>query len=388
MQQRTPQERDDLMSIRRRRPPRGRRVIPLEVDGDELGDRILGALLGRAAGCILGIPCEGMSKEDIAAAARRMGRPYPLDEYWPADPKGAEGHELHYGITPREKFLKPNIEYIGADDDLAYTILGLLILEQYGLDFTSQDVGAAWLKYLPLACTAEAVALENLRQGLQPPETALVDNPHGEWIGAAIRADAWGYVAPGLPQAAAELAWRDARVSHIGEGIYGEMFWAAVIAGAIAHAEVGKALSVGLGEIPRDCELAGLINRTLAWYEEGREWEQTVQQIYEACAGMHPVHVINNAALTVAGLLYGAGDFERTITLTVSAGLDTDCTGATAGSVAGAILGAKRLPAKWTEPLGERMETYLRGCEQGLSVKDVAVRFTRLAVEALDRWQR
>lgn len=94
----------------------------------------------------------------------------------------------------------------------------------------------------------------------------------------------------------------------------------------------------------------------------------------------HPVHTVNNAAVTAAGLLYGDGDLGRTICLTVMGGLDTDCTGATAGSAVGAMLGASALPARWTEPLGDTIETYLRA-EGGLfSVADVVLRFARLAL--------
>ncbi len=375
---------DDLAAIRNLRPS-GLRTVGLKLDATELEDRVLGALLGRAAGCILGIPCEGMSKQAIEDAASRIGQPYPLDDYWHADPKDGDPQRLHYGITPRGKFLKTNLEYIGADDDLAYTILGLLILEEYGFDFSPADVGQAWLKYLPMACTAEAVALENLRQGLHPPETAMTNNPYAEWIGAAIRADPWGYVAPGLPELAAELAWRDATVSHIRNGIYGEMFWAATIAAAFACDDIETALQIGLTEIPQDCDLAQLVSEALSWCKMDGDWATTVDRVYSACESLHPVHTINNAALTVAGLIYGGGDFERVITLTVMAGLDTDCTGATAGSVAGAMLGARRLPDKWIKPLGDRMETYLDGCESGLSARDVAARFTRLALQTRSR---
>jgi len=93
---------------------------------------------------------------------------------------------------------------------------------------------------------------------------------------------------------------------------------------------------------------------------------------------MSIVHTLNNAALTVAGLFYGEKDFEKTITLTVMGGLDTDCTGATAGSIIGAILGAKKLPKKWISPLGNKVETYLKG-KQYFKSDEIAKRFARIA---------
>jgi len=370
-------EPDELDAIRALRP-QGPRVMDLDLDGEELEDRLLGAWLGRAAGCLLGIPCEGMSREEIFASCKALGQRYPLRDYWKLDPKPPRSMQRQYGVTPRKNMLKDGLKRVGADDDLAYTLLGLLILENYGIDFTTADVGRAWLDYLPKACTAEAVALDNLREGLEPPETARVNNPYAEWIGADIRSDPWGYAAPGCPEAAAEFAHRDARVSHIRNGIYGEMYFSAVIAAAFAVRDVEKALRIGLTEIPRKCRLADTVKETLRWCRRDGNWLKTVERIERKYAGMSKAHTLNNAALTVAGLIYGAGAFEKTIALTVMGGVDTDCTGATAGSIVGAMLGARRLPAKWTLPLGTTAETYLIG-RRRFTHKSIAKRFARIA---------
>ena len=93
---------------------------------------------------------------------------------------------------------------------------------------------------------------------------------------------------------------------------------------------------------------------------------------------MSGVHALNNLEIAIAGLYYGKGDFEKTITLTVMGGRDTDCTAATAGSIMGAVLGFKRLPKKWIGPLGNRVETYLTGKRRWTSTA-VARRFLRIA---------
>jgi len=369
----------ELEAIRTLRP-RGPRTLPLALSDDALYDRMLGAWLGRAAGCMLGIPCEGMSKHDIRSAARALGQRYPLADYWHLDPKPAHADGKHYGLTPRRKFLKAHIDRIGTDDDLTYTLLGLLILEDYGIDFSTHDVGAAWLRYLPMACTAERVALDNLRKGIQPPQTALVDNPFLEWIGADIRSDPWGYAAPGLPEAAATLAYRDASVSHIMNGTYGEMFFSAAIAAAFALDDVEDVLRVALSEIPRKCRTAQAVKQAIAWCHKDGDWDKTTERILAKYAGMAGAHTLNNAALTVAGLLYGKASYQKTIALTVMGGVDTDCTGATAGSIVGAMLGAKRLPRKWAKPLGDRAESYIIG-HRRWSSSDVARRFCRIAAQ-------
>lgn len=372
----------ELADIRDRRP-RGPRRLPLGLSHAELRDRMRGAWLGRAAGCMLGIPCEGMSKDAIRQACRALRQRYPLNDYWHLDPKPAASQGKHYGLTPRRKFLKGNIDRIGTDDDLTYTLLGLLILEDYGIDFTTQEVGQAWLRYLPMACTAEHVALENLKRGIEPPQTASVENPFQEWIGADIRSDPWGYAAPGLPEVAATFAYRDATVSHLRTGVYGEMFFSAAIAAAFALDDVEEVLAVALAEIPRNCRLAKTVKQTMAWRRRDGDWGKTADRILTQYAGMAGAHTLNNAALTVAGLLYGKGSFEKSIALTVMGGVDTDCTGATAGSIVGAMLGARRLPGKWIRPLGDRAESYLIGRRRWRS-SDIADRFCRIAAQVRD----
>jgi len=375
-------EPDDLDAIRRLRP-KGPRQMALNLTDAQLRDRLLGAWLGRAAGCILGIPCEGMSKADIRNACRALGVPYPLRHYWPVDPNPTRGlASKHYGVTQRKRFLLGDLSFAGADDDLAYTLLGLLILEEYGPDFTSEDVGRAWMRYLPMACTAEKVALANLKAGLTPPQTAAEDSPFIDWIGADIRSDPWGYAAPGWLEKAAEFAWRDARVSHLAAGIHGEMYFSAVIAAAFAVDEPTEALRLGLTEIPRNCRVARAVRSALRCCEKDNDWDTTTERILKKYRGMAGCHTLNNAELTVAGLYYGRKSFGRTLALTVTAGLDTDCTGATAGSILGAVLGAKRLPKKWTVPLGDRVVTYLNGKRNWRSA-DIARRFLKVTSHVL-----
>ncbi len=371
-----------LEEIRKLRP-RGPRRMPLDLSEEKLLDRLLGAWLGRAAGCVLGIPCEGMSKTAIRNATACFRMKYPLRSYWTADPKPGLGPDaLHYGVTPRKRFLEGQIRYIGADDDLTYTLLGLLILEEYGPGFTPADVGKAWLRYLPMACTAEHVALENLKAGLAPPRTAEKNNPYSDWIGADIRSDPWGYAAPGWPEKAAEFAWRDAVVSHKATGVHGEMFFSAVISAAFAVEDAIEAVKIGLSEIPRNCRTALAVKNALRWCKKDNDWDKTANRILAKYEGMSMAHTLNNAELTVAGLYYGAGNFERTIALTVMGGEDTDCTGATAGSIIGAVLGAKRLPKKWIATFGDSVESYIIDKRRWRS-SNVARRFARIARRVL-----
>lgn len=360
---------EDIRALR----PKGPRKLEYNLTDAQLHDKMLGAWLGRGAGCTLGIPVEGWSRAKIKEWADILRQPYPLAEYW----KEVHRRGTHYR-DPIDLFTKGKIDRIGSDDDLAYTVLGLLILEEYGIDFTTEDVGDAWLKYLPMACTAEAVALENLRKGIRGAKAARKDNPYAEWIGADIRSDPWGYAAPGLPEVAADMAYRDASISHIMNGTYGEMFFSAVIAAAFVVDDPMKALEIGLTEIPKKCRLTETVKETIHWCETDGDWGTTEERIAKKYAGMSMAHTLNNAALTIAGLLYGGGDFQKTISLTVMGGVDTDCTAATAGSIMGAILGAKKLPKKFVAPFGDRLTTYLKDCEEH-SISDLVRRCCDIA---------
>jgi len=346
-----PDELEEIKALRRESP----RVMPLNLTDDELYDRILGAWLGRCAGCVLGVPVEGRDRDFIKAWADKLGQSYPLSDYW-ADYPGIS--RIHYS-EPVDCFVKRGIDHVGPDDDLVYTVLGLLILEEYGVDFTTEDVGSAWIKRLPMACTAEEAALENLKKGVSPKNAAEIDNPFIEWIGADIRSDTWGYAAPGLPEIAAEMAYKDAYLSHRRNGIYGEMFFSAVIAAAFAVKNLRDAIEMGAAEIPSTSRLYESIVETIEWVDKDKDWERTCGRIYEKYRGMSICHVFNNTALTIPALLYSDGDFERAIALAVMGGIDTDCNGATAGSIVGAAIGAKNIPNKWVEPFNDRLTTYL-----------------------------
>jgi ADP-ribosylglycohydrolase len=341
--------------------PHGPRYLDLPITDAELADRIRAAWLGRAAGCILGKPVEGWSRAEIVRYLRAAGA-WPLSDYIPYLPPEQAPH----GSFPMEPFLdscKGHITRVQRDDDIDYTILGLHILERFGRAFTTADVGQAWLELLPYGrvYTAERVAYKNLILGLKPPETATHRNPYREWIGAQIRADIFGYANPGQPEVAAAMAFRDAALSHTANGIYGAMFVAAAIAAAFATRDLESVIRTALSEIPAQCRTAEMIRDVLAWREVEPSWEGAWERLNGKWGALSRVHTINNLGLVLLGLLYGEGDFTRTICLAVEGGWDTDCNGATAGSIFGAMHGTAAIPPRWTAPLADRVETWVVG---------------------------
>jgi len=272
------------------------------------------------------------------------------------------------------------------DDDTDYTIAGLRVLETAGLDFSTEDVADYWLAQLPFhkVYTAERIAYRNLVDGLKPPATATYRNPAREWIGAQIRADAFGYVCPGIPERAAEMAFRDAALSHVKNGIYGEMMVAAMIAGAFVTQDVEEIVQIGLSEIPEKSRLAEAVRNVVDWVTRDRDWERTADRIAEHYRGLQGCHTIPNAAIVILGLLDGALDFERTITVAVMAGFDTDCNGATVGSIVGTVLGARALPEKWIAPLNDTIHSSIVEMPVG-KISDLARRTVNIAAQNLTR---
>jgi ADP-ribosylglycohydrolase len=265
------------------------------------------------------------------------------------------------------------------DDDIDYTILALHILETYGDGFSSADVGREWLERMPIACTytAERAAYRNLINGRDGRATATWRNPYREWIGAQIRADMYGYVSPGDPRRAARLAWHDASLSHVANGVYGEMWAAALVACALTSSSASEALRRAQRVVPPRSRLAEALVHVMELHAAGRSWDDACDYV-ESRWPYAWVHTINNAGVVAAALLWGEGDFSRSVGLAVEAGLDTDCDGATVGSVFGALHGTAAIPRHWTAPLGDTVHSAIWGYD-GVSLEALVQRTIRLA---------
>jgi ADP-ribosylglycohydrolase len=363
-------EPNDLEAIRALRP-RGPRRLWAALNPAVYRDRLAGAFLGRMAGCTLGAPVEFWPIPKMEALAAENADAFPPTDYWGYVP---EPKVKRYGMSLREDYTRKKMHGVPVDDDTIYTLLGLLIAEDYGTEFSMADVGAAWVKYLPYACTAEDVALKNLKKGIPARRAGAQDNPYCEWIGADIRADPWGYMAPGWPERAATMAYRDAFLSHRRQGIYGEMLFAAAVAAAFTVDDPVEALRIGLSEIPGNCALAKAVRWALRVSPDIRDYKQARAAMDRKFKGMHPVHTINNACLTVWGITIGKTDFTRVIGETVAMGMDNDCTAATAGSLVGAVIGKRGIPSKWYKSFGDTIHSYLLGRKR-FSIQDVLRRF-------------
>lgn len=346
-------------------------------------DRIHGAWLGRAAGCLLGKPVEKIPRAGIKEIARATGN-WPIRTYFTAVglPEDVAAR-WPWNRRSAPTSLVENIAGMPEDDDLNFPILALDLLETHGDDLTTDDVAQAWLAALPAGrvFTAERAAYRNILDARPVPETATHLNPFREWIGALIRADVHGWVHPGDVRAAARSAWIDARLSHTRNGIYGET-WAATLCSASLVADSGgAALDAADAVVPPASRLAEAVRtgretgRALAAGEFTTE--AALDALHDAFGHLHWVHTLNNAALIACAVEAYGDDFGSAIALAVAGGWDTDSAGATVGSVVGGLLGADRLDAAWIAPLQDRIATSMPGGPER-SIRELAQRTAAL----------
>ncbi len=347
-------------------------------------ERIRGAWLGRISGCQLGKPVELLSmrqgRDALADYLRKAGA-LPLRDYVPL----VEGTLV---ARLGRRSCRGQIERSEPDDDINYSVLALMLLEQHGADLSTVDVARAWLRLLPagMTFTAERAAYQTLlartdagfsfggEPGFDLAECAR--NEFSDWIGAQIRADVYGWVCPGRPGLAAELARRDASLSHRDDGVHGAAFVAALGAAIPDARDLEAAVAVAAAEIPSDSGAAEAIGLGLSLVGAA----DAVERLHKRYAGLSPVHTLNNLALVVWALLSGADDYSAAVGEAVAAGWDTDCNGATVGGLWG--LTGRPIPDHWTAPWRGRVAVTLAGVsELGLEelVERTAVVAERLA---------
>ena len=350
----------------------------VEPDRGSLPDRVLGGWLGRIAGCNLGKPVEAgdyWTSGRLEDYLTRAGA-WPLRDYIPVLDPLPEGFVFRDNWT---ETTRGRVNGSARDDDIDYPILGLHLLERHGRNLTPELVADAWLALLPYrqVYTAERAAYTNLVRGLSIEEVARSRNPYREWIGALIRGDVFGWTNPGDPRSAITLAFQDAALSHVGNGIYGELWSAALVAAAFTAGSARQAYDRSLLSVPPQSRLFEALLAVRELYDAGRTWPEALAAIQQRWGHYSWVHTVNNAALIAAGVLWGDGDYAATVGLTVQGGWDTDSNGATAGSVAGVLNGAAQLPDRFVGPLHDRTRSALFGFDDSI-ISELADRTVRL----------
>lgn len=266
------------------------------------------------------------------------------------------------------------------NDDLDIQLLWLVALEEMGVDLDAHTLAEYWTLYVTPHWAEYGTAKINLRAGLMPPLSGTLHNEYKDSCGSFIRSEIWACIAPGSPSVAAWYAYQDAILDHgNGEGIFAEVFCAALESAAFVEKDLSTLIEIGLSYIPESCGVAKAIQDAINSYKTGKTWLDARDSILQSYRGLTFMNqsqntseedwkkgfgdgqrgwdVPSNIGMLIISLLYGEGDFSQTVCTAVNCGEDTDCTGATAGSIWGILHGCQNIPKKWIAPIGHKIKT-------------------------------
>jgi ADP-ribosylglycohydrolase len=283
-----------------------------------LYSRILGCWLGKSIGGTLGLPAEG-----------HMDR-------------------LHFSFyDPVPTIAPPN-------DDLELQLVWLHLLETLkDGTLTQQHFAAAWLSHLHYMWDEYGRCRWNLRRGVPAAAAGTFENHFASGMGSPIRSEIWACLFLGDPASAAYYAALDASLDHGVEGIAGEVLFSVMQSLVAAGSSVADAIGEALTRIPPDCETARALALVRTAFSQNVPVWEARRQLLARHGNDNFTHTPLNAGLTIWALLYGEGDFEKSILLAVNGGYDTDCTAATVGATIGFALGSEAIPDRWRQPIGE-----------------------------------
>ncbi len=311
-------------------------------------EQVYAGVLGKVIGVYMGRPFEGWSKDR-------------LEEKW--------------GFIDRYVHEDQNVPLIVPDDDITGTFTFIRALEDSGLyEKTPEEFfGDMWLNYLiegrtvlwwgGMGHSTEHTAYLRLKHGIKAPESGSIKlngKTVAEQIGAQIFIDAFGMVAPGRPELAAELAKRSARVSHDGEAVHAAVVVAGMVSSAFVEKEMNRLLDIGVSLIPENCLIAKVHRDVRKWAKQDKDWRKTYNRI-DRKYGYHKYggncHVIPNHAIMVMAWVYAPDDFHLSQAIINTAGWDTDCNAANVGAVMGIKVGLDRICEKYDfrSPFADRV---------------------------------
>ena len=362
--------------------PRGRFR---SISADDAAKRVYTAFLSSVCGCMLGKPLEiNPTLDEIRTASEAIGE-WPIRDYI-SEKINMQGRRHFHPDAPMT--LRETLRYAAPDDDINYTIMGMLLLEDHGLDFTHDQMRRKWLENIPVHQAWGPERGMILKSGIaslsngNPPgsqwydDAASVMNPGEELCGAMIRADAYGYACPGNPELAAKLAWKDASFTHRRTGIYGTMFAAAAMAAAPVCTERLDVFRIAQQFVPQKSRFYKIVSDSLEEVTRATDWLDGYNRIHGKYKQYAHCRIYQEAGTLINSLRF-AENIGDGFCKQVSQGNDTDSFGATAGSILGLYFGPDALEHRWLAPLNNTIHCSL-ACFYEQNLHNVALRMSRL----------
>ena len=248
-------------------------------------------------------------------------------------------------------------------DDLYVEMTFLHSMQKYGLNVTARQAGFDFAESKYPLWHANKAARDNLRKGIAPPDSGHPEfNVHADDIDFQIEADFAGLLSPAMPARAIEIANKFASIMNYGDGKYGGLFVAAMYSYAYVEDRIETVIDKALTTVPKQSQYYQAISDTIKWHKQYPDnWEKTwglINAKYQkspdyrktSCdKGDFNIDAKINGAYIVIGLLYGKGNIEETIKISMRCGQDADCNPSNAAGILFTMLGAERIPHKYRQ---------------------------------------
>ncbi len=282
---------------------------------------------------------------------------------------GAPTEFAFNGVTiPEDKVPEwsPELVNVFNQDDMYVEMTFLRTMEEYGIDVSVKQAGIDFANSSYLLWVANRVGRENLRKGIAPPNSGHPKyNQNADAIDYQIEADYSGLIAPGLPNVAVALGNKFGRIMNYGDGLYGGQFVGAMYAEAFFENDPLKLVEAGLKYIPEKSQYAEAVRDVIAWYHKyPNDWEKTWNLINDkyhknpeyrkftsSFNGEQNIDAKLNGAFIVMGLLYGEGDPDKTVIISMRCGQDSDCNPSNAEGILFTTMGLNKIPQRFISDL-------------------------------------
>ena len=247
------------------------------------------------------------------------------------------------------------------NDDLDLQLAWLYTLERIGSRaINAKTLGETWVNIITPYWNEYGIGKANMKRGIEPPMSGDYNNDWKNSNGAWIRTEIWACLAPACPDIAAKYALEDARVDHgAGEGTYAAIFVAAMQSAAFAVKDIRGCIEIALSTIPENSRVADSVREVISCYDKGMGFSETRKYILDRNIDIGDgwFEAPSNVAYAVIGLIFGEGDFKKSILYAVNCGDDTDCTAATVGATLGILGGEAAIPDDWKAYIGDDIIT-------------------------------
>ncbi len=250
-----------------------------------------------------------------------------------------------------------------SEDDLYVQMSFMMTMDKYGIDAPVEKFGEAFANSGYMLWHANRGARMNIWNGIMPPNSGHPDyNLHSDDIDFQIEADYIGLMNPGMPQSSNKICDKIGHIMNYGDGVYGGMFVSALYAAAYFENDVKKVLFTAMKSLPIESSYHAILRDVVDGYERNpKDWKKTWKRIYDkwgetdiCCAlSEYNIDAKLNGAFIAIGLLYGEGDFERSMEISARCGADSDCNPSNCAGVMGIILGYDKIPSDWTKYIDE-----------------------------------